>query len=350
MRKAWIFKTKAGRPAVAWYDENGKRRQRTCVDQRMARILKSDMEHRLNAGLTSSLCKVKWEVLVEEYVKDKQSSRRAPATIKEIENTLKNFARICGKLHSTQIVQAQIDKFKHLRGLECKSGNTLNKDLANLKAFIRYFSIDRAYITPRIKIRLNKTVVKPVRALTEDQVQSLLQYLKRNSPSYYIRALLALSAGLRISHIENIKIKDIHIEEGTIDTFNIKSKKWWIGRPIQKSVMDEIAAFLLNQNDGRVLLIPHKYNWYEWKDLCKKAGVKTTFHNLRKTCCSLLQQRGVGLAVAMRILEHEDIKTTIKWYSDVNPAVKPAQDSLPVDKWINPNPDNQKPSSRPEPH
>ena len=333
MARAWITETKSGNYAVSYY-EDGRRHSKVKYSRNQALEYRADIEHHLNMGLPSALLAVPWDNLVAEYIRSKEADRKAPATIIEIRGMLNNFARLVGRLKSTQIDQAAIDKFKELRGQENISGHTLNKDLANLKAFVRYFSLDRAYIRPRLVIKPVRATVKPVRALGEEQIQTLLRSLKRYSLSYYIRALLALCAGLDSGTIDNIMIHDIHFEDDTIDTFRPKKNKWHMGRPIQSAVMKEISNFVAEQEEGQFRLLPDLYRRNKWIDLCQQAGVRTTFHNLRKTYASLLQKKGVSLAVAKELLDHESITTTQKYYTDVSSEHKAAADSLPVDEWV----------------
>lgn len=333
MARVWMNKLKGNKFRIGWYDD-GKRHSKVKYSKNQALEFKADVEHRLNMGLPSSLLTVPWDNLVAEYIRAKEAERRAPATIVEIKGMFNNFARLVGRPKSTNITQESIDLFKARRSAENVSGNTVNKDLANLKAFLRYFSIDRAYIRPRLSIKPVKATVKPVRALTEEQIQTLLQSLKRFSPSYYIRALLALCAGLDSGTIDNIMIHDVNFEADTIDTYRPKKSKWHLGRPIQKAVMVEITKFVAEQADGQMRLLPDLYRNPKWIELCLQAGVNTTFHNLRKTYASLLVKKGVSMAVAQSLLDHESIITTRKWYIDVGGQEKTANDSLPVGDWI----------------
>jgi integrase len=335
MSRAWIKKKQNQNSTVwliGWY-ENGKRKSKTKYSSDQARMFRAEIEHRLNMGQPGSLLAVPWEKLRAEYIQAKIAERKAKATIAEIKRTLKNFERLVGTPASTTITQESVDKFKSARGAECRSANTLNKDLANLKAFIRYFSIDRAYIRP-LTVKRVKAAVKPVKALKENQIQTLLQSLKFHNQNYYIRALLALCAGLDASTIDNIMIHHIDFESDTIDTYRPKKDAWHHERPIQAEVMKEISNFVAEQPSGQLRLLPDLYNWQKWTQLCLQAGVKTTFHQLRKTYASLLQQKGVSLAVASELLDHESIETTKRWYTDVSGLHKTANDSLPVEEWI----------------
>lgn len=338
MSRAWMNKLKSKRDKdkwrIGWY-ENGRRHSKVKYSRNQALEFRADIEHKLNMGLPSALLMVPWDNLVADYIRGKEADRRAPSTIVEIKGMLNNFARLIGRLKSTRIDQEAIDKFKRLRGEEKISANTLNKDLANLKAFVRYFSIDRAYIRPRLVIKPVKAVVKPVKVLSEDQIQTLLRSLKRFSPTYYIRALLALCAGLDSGTIDRIMIHDINFEVDTIDTFRPKKSKWHLARPIQKAVMVEITKFVSEQLDGQMRMLPDLYRRNKWIELCLQAGIKTTFHGLRKTYTSLLVKKGVSMAVAQSLLDHESILTTKKYYVNVSDQQKDANDKLPVDEWLN---------------
>ena len=333
MRSVWITKKK-NRWLVGWY-QSGKRKSKTLLSRAYAESYAADIKVKLDAGNATSICRVPWKYLLKEYFDSKEAQKLKPASITEIENTIRLFARFCGKINSIHITQEVIEKFKLLRGKEGISNFTLNKDLANLRAFIRFFSVDRAYIVPNLNLKNVKAIAKPVRALVNEQVKSLLQSLKRNNPDYYIRALLALSAALRCGTIDRLEISDIHFDRNTIDTWSSHTDKRWLDRPIQPAVMTELANYLsTNIPEGQIRLIAAPYRRERWLKLCRQAGIKTTFHNLRKTCCSLMQQNGVSTAVAARILEHSSPATTRKWYTDVEPAVKSATEALPVQEWI----------------
>ena len=334
MSKVWITKTKSGNYAIGWR-EGKKRKSKVTYSKDQAESYAADITLKLNAGDVTTLLAVPWEYLLKEYFDSKEAQKLRETSITEIKHTLKEFERLVGALKSTEIDQAVIDKFKLLRGKAGISNSTLNKDLTNLKAFVRFFSIERAYCRPNLNLKKVKAVIKPVRALDDEQVKTLLQSLKHSAPDYYIRALLALSAALRISTIDRMEIGEIHFDRNTIDTLNTKKGKWWMDRPIQPAVMTELSNYLSTYvTEGSARLLASPYRRPKWLKLTKQAGVKTTFHNLRKTCCSLMQQRGVSTAVAAEILEHSSPATTKKWYTDVSPAVKAATEALPVQEWI----------------
>jgi len=58
------------------------------------------------------------------------------------------------------------------------------------------------------------------------------------------------------------------------------------------------------------------------------------FHDLRKTFASLLAQRGVSTAVTQRLLEHSTPRLTNDVYTNVDPVLREAVDTLPVGEWL----------------
>ena len=332
MSKAWIFKRR-GRWKVGYY-ENGKRHELTKYSKHQAQEACADITYRLNRGLVTSLLKVPWDNLLVEYYNAKRAEKLVHASMQSIRGTLDNFRRLIGTPASTEITQRLLDDYKAKRGGETKSDSTLNKDLTNMRTFLRFFSEDRAYIRPNLKLRKVRALVKPVVSLSEDDVGTLLRYLKRTDPNYYIRALLAVSAGLDVSTIDRIQISEIHFERNTIDTMRPKKKVWHMDRPIQPEVMAELANYLAEAPAGQVRLLPDTYRNPRWVKYCLGAGVTSTFHGLRKTFSSLLQKKGVPIAVAQDLLDHASIQTTRNYYTDVSGEHQKAVDTLNVGDWI----------------
>ena len=330
--KAWV--TKKGKVwVVGWY-EGKRRREKTRYSKGQADGYAADITQRLNRGLATSLMKVGWATLKEEYLLSKHAAKLASSSITDISATLNSFERLIGPPFSTQITQVMLDEFKLKRGKEFISDATLNKDITNLRAFLRFFSEDRAYIRPGLKIKKVKALIKPVQSLSEDEVSTLLRYLKANDHSYYIRALLAVSAGLDVGTIDRIEISEIHFDRNTIDTMRPKKKQWHMNRPVQEEVVTELSNYLVEVPDGRIKLFQDPYKRHQWIKLCRGAGITTTFHQLRKTFASLLQKKGVMLSVAQELLDHSCIETTKKHYINVRSEHKSAVEALEIRNWI----------------
>ena len=74
--------------------------------------------------------------MTSEYLRDKTVEGITESSLYEILLTLRNFNRLTNTISSRQLTQNNIDGFILERGKEVKR-TTLNKDIRNIKAFIR---------------------------------------------------------------------------------------------------------------------------------------------------------------------------------------------------------------------
>lgn len=275
---------------------------------------------------------VDWTQILEEYRKYKKVQGVVEATLYEVALSLRNFERLTGKHNSKQISQDIFDNFILLRGKEVKRP-TLNKDIRNLKAFLRWCKKKR-YINEEIEIKSLKEDERPVKSLSENQIIQLLAAF-RYYPTLKMRILLALGTGLRRGDIDVLKISDVDFEHNNITTKSKKTRKSMASRPVPEPVMEELKKYVvgLNSTDDRVFI--DEFNYKQWRKTCTKAdlaGLK--FHDLRRTFCSLLAQNGVSTAVAQKLLEHSSPTITSKIYMNVDPVLRSAVNKLHADRWV----------------
>jgi integrase len=185
-----------------------------------------------------------------------------------------------GKCNSKQITQNVIDNFVLQRSPEVKRP-TLNKDLRNLKTFIKWCRKNR-YLNGQLEIKELKLDEKPVKSLNDIQIKSLLKAAEPH-PSMKMRILLALGTGLRRGDIESLKIPDIDFEKNSIATISRKTRKSMGSRPVPVAIMQELKKFLKSSDSKQKRLFKDNFNYKRWKKTCKEAGLfDLKFHDLRK--------------------------------------------------------------------
>ena len=167
--------------------------------------------------------------MTEEYHKDKTVEGITESSLYEISLTLRNFQRLTPIISSKQLTQNNIDEFILKRGKEVKR-TTLNKDIRNMKAFIRWCQ-QKKYTNGSLKIKLLKEDERPVKSLNESQIKKLLS-LTKSYPTLHLRILLALGTGLRRGDIESLRISDIDFINGNLATKSQKTKKSMASRPL----------------------------------------------------------------------------------------------------------------------
>ena len=126
----------------------------------------------LNSDVFTETINVDGSQMREEHMYYKKVKGDEQSTLYETALTLRHFERLIGRLSSKQITQNAIDKFILDRGREIKR-STLNKDIKNLRAFIRWCRKNR-YLNGEIELNLLKEDEKPVISLTHAQIQELL--------------------------------------------------------------------------------------------------------------------------------------------------------------------------------
>ncbi len=332
MRKVWVYKRRGVKGWWAGWYESGKRKAKALPSRKLAEHFCQLKYSQLNSDVFTGIVSVSWEQMLEEYRHCKRVAGVTETSLYETALTFRHFERIVAKCSSKQITQNTVDKFILLRGEEVKRP-TLNKDIRNLKTFVKW-CVEHRYIGQEIKLRQLKEDERPVKSLNSTQIKKLLSAAK-SSPTMKIRIMLALGTGLRRGDIESLKISDIDFEGNSITTASKKTRKSMGSRPVSAELMAELSKYVCGLDVGQEKLFGDSFNHYKWRKVCKKAGITDLkFHDLRKTFGSMLAQNGISTAVTQKLLEHSSPHLTNKVYTNVDPVLRHAVEQLPVGEWL----------------
>lgn len=331
MRKPWVYKRKGIKGWwVGWY-EGGKRKAKALPSKALAEHFRHIKYTQLNSDVFTSIVSFGWDQMTDEYRQFKQVQGCQDASIYEALLTLRHFERLVDANSSREIAQQSLDAFVLKRGEEVGK-NTLNKDIANLRAFLNW-AIKNRYVPSGLEIRRVKVPQKPVVALSVSQVRDLLTTTSKY-PTLRLRVLLAVTTGLRRGDIETIRVGEIHFDRNTIATRNRKAGKAMPERPVPEAIMTELANHVAGLSDGQERLFTDRFSPKRWEKIRKAMKMPTMrFHDLRKTFASLLAQKGVPTAVTQRLLEHSSPQLTNDVYTNVDPVLRQAVNTLPVAEW-----------------
>ena len=209
----------------------------------------------------------------------------------------------------------------------------VNEDIRNLKAFINWCRKNR-YVNGEIEIKELKEDEKPVKSLSNTQIKKLLSASKPYK-TLWMRILLALGTGLRRGDIETWRVSDIDFENSYVTTRSKKTRKSMGSRPVPVPIMTELKKYVSGLDSKQEKLFNDNFSRYTWKKIRRKLGMEDfKFHDLRKTFCSVLAQKGVSTAVTQKLLEHSSPDLTNKVYTNVDPVLRHAVDQIPVDDWL----------------
>jgi integrase len=332
MRKPWVYKRANIKGWwVGWY-ESGRRKAKAFPTKSLAEHFRHIKYVQLNSDVFTSVVDFDWHQMVEEYRQFKQVEGRKDASIYEVLLTLRHFERLVGSGSSDEITQQSLDAFV-LKRSEDVGKSTLNKDITNLRAFLKW-AVRNRFVASGLEIKKVKVPQKPVVALTVRQVRDLLSVASKY-PTVRLRVLLAVTTGLRRGDIEAIRIGDIHFDRNTISTQNRKAGKAMPERPVPEAIVTELANHVSGLPDGPERLFSDTFSPKKWDRVREKVKITgLTFQVLRKTFASLLAQRGVSTAVTQRLLEHSSPQLTNDVYTNVDPVLRQAVDQLPVAEWL----------------
>ncbi len=231
MKKPWVYKRKGIKGWwTGWY-EGGKRKAKALPGNALAEHFRHMKYTQLNSDVFTSVVDFDWRQMVEEYRQFKQVEGRKESSIYEVLLTLRHLERLVGSTSSREITQQNLDAFVLKRSEEVGK-NTLNKDIANLRAFLNW-AVRNRFVASGLEIRKIKVPHKPVVALSVQQVRDLLTTAAKY-PTLRLRVLLAVTTGLRRGDIETIRVGDIHFDRNTIATRNRKAGKSMSERPVPK--------------------------------------------------------------------------------------------------------------------
>lgn len=215
------------------------------------------------------------------------------------------------------------------------SSSSQSRKLSALKSFHKFLMLEK-YVSKNVaKLIQNPKQVKHLpTVLSIEEVENLLGVLTEDNPIELRNKTmieLAYSSGLRVSELVNLKLKDLHLDNGFIQIFGKGSKERIV--PV-----GEVAIDLLNKyiSLGRIKYQNVKSKDYvfitrrgtnmtrqNFFDIIRQkaalAGITKEIspHKLRHSFATHLLERGIDLRLIQELLGHESISTT-EIYTHIN--------------------------------
>ena len=244
-------------------------------------------------------------------------------TLRTYLNEFTQFLKILHNHHVDNITAERLrDYFIYCRKTLKLSENTIHSRMNAIKFYYeQVLHQDHLFFDiPRMK----KPQLLP-NVLAVSQIESLFRQLK--NLKHRTMLFLAYSAGLRVSEVVGLRVKDIHSERMVI---NIKGAK---GKKDRTVVLSNAILNLLRE----YYRLYHPKDWlfegqygesYSARSLQQifhraknQANITqdVTFHSLRHSYATHLHERGTDIKLIQELLGHNDIKTTLR-YTHVSKA------------------------------
>ena len=173
-----------------------------------------------------------------------------------------------------------------------------------------------------------------VRSLSIDEENRLMKVLSQ--PRYaYLRGIVivALNTGLRRQNILDLTWEQIDLNGRIIEITENKANKH-ILKPINDQLLAYFNTFPFEQRKGYVFINPlTKQKCKEikraWRTVKEKANIENfRFHDLKHTLGTRLAQMNIPMPVIREVLDHSDMKTTMRYVHTANSQILSALNQL----------------------
>lgn len=248
------------------------------------------------------LYKVRNELLLRNY------------SVKTVKNYLACLGDYFGLLHFDVNVP-DVDQIKRylLRKQELGyAPQTINLHLNAIKFF--YYQV--IGWNGKINIRFQKKTKKLPVILSRDEIRRIIDVITNKKHRLLIS--IAYSAGLRISEVVNLKVKDVSLSELRLHIKEAKGKKdriTVISDRLSNDLRVQMAGkavddYVFDSQRGGKLTTRTAARIFE--NALIKAGVmkKATFHSLRHSFATHLLENGTDVRYVQSLLGHASIRTT----------------------------------------
>lgn len=316
---------------IRWTDPSTRRRRSESFHTKeLAEYYRGILYHRLNSHIFVGCIKIQFTKAREEYLKrfEVQGLRRSSRV--EAELTLRHFEEfLCGNPFVSMLTQDHIDGFVRYRLDQKKSNFTINKDLNNLKAFIRWCIEKRYAHKDLLKFQKLKVQKTPFHCPDDGTINQL--FLRCPSRAWVCRLAIHLTTGLRSWDVDNLKRSDIDLKRSTIDCVARKTGKGMVGHPLPQSLISVLTGYLLATPQDQTDLFTDKNVRKTWEDVVSVNGI--TRHDLRRIFSTYMQKIG-SLDSARSLLQHSDQRITEEFYTDSEMILRWKVEKLPLKKWM----------------
>lgn len=252
-----------------------------------------------------------------------------------IESYLRDLRTYLNFLKTNQLIAwDDIDRYAILSFLqqlkeEKKSANSIIRMVSSLRQFHQFLRQEKlATVDPMAHIDTPKKAQTLPKVLSTKEVEILIE-TPNTSETLGIRdrAILEVmyATGLRVSELTELKLDDLHLSLGLIQTIGKGDKERIL--PLGDLAIKWTETYLNhsrsrlerpNQRSSYVFLNHHGHKltrqgiWKNLKLLVQKAGIEkaVTPHTLRHSFATHLLENGADLRTVQELLGHSDISTT----------------------------------------
>lgn len=319
-----VFKHKKG-----YYGYNfmykGKRYCRTIKGLSKEEVAQLEIVHKAELVKRGYDITQKKEYYLDELINDYKEYRKAHYTRpNEFDYVINQFYKLIGNKNAEQIIVSDIEKYISARLGKVKN-SSINREIDIIR---RIFSLavenKKLFANPCITIKDLRIENPQERYLTKEEEVKLLAVCNSIMKAIIITAL---HTGMRQNEILSLKWQDIFFDKNYLVALNTKNNK-----PRKLPLTETLKAELLNlpRLSEYVFTSPVTGTRYTevkttFRRAVERCGIEPiSFHKLRHTTASRLNEAGVDIVTIQKILDHSDIKTTLRYTHNAKDSIHSA--------------------------
>ncbi len=254
------------------------------------------------------------------------------------ENSVEAYLTDAGKL-GTYFLSAGIEKnpeevsYKDLKdflawyGENNSNTRTQSRVLSGIRSFFKFLLIEGEISeNPASLLESPKTGIHLPEVLSVSEIDSMVEEIDLSKPEGHRNKAIVetlYGCGLRVSELVNLKLTDIHAEEGFVVVTGKGNKQRLV--PISGKAVREIDLYRKDREmlpaiyDNNIVFLNRRGRkltramiFTIIKDLAARAGIKKNIspHTLRHSFATHMIEAGADLRAVQEMLGHESIMTT----------------------------------------
>jgi len=259
--------------------------------------------------------------LFEAYDAELVCRHRSTKGLYEDRRVLRHFRDFLGQFPPSPELAKQF-----LSQFTSRKTATLSRYVSTLKVFFDWYGEKLGF-----RVKLPRTLPPYVE---DADINALLEAIrtkathKRQVARDTLLVHLAANTGLRRTELANLRMGDIHLEQGILIVRAGKGEKDGVV-PLNDKIGTLLSAYIKNMDPEQSLFglkpssISGKFEWFS-----RKAGVKIHCHSLRHLFGTRLIEAGANPEAVRRLMRHESLSVTQKYLSLSDKGLREAVELL----------------------
>ena len=256
----------------------------------------------------------------------------SPRTTKTYQHCLAKFFQTTN-IHPLKLKKKDIERYIHTLIDQNKSSSTINVHLSALKFF--YQKVLKRKLT--LYIEFQKNIKRLPEFLTQTELQKIFYVIQ--NPKHLLMVKIMYAAGLRVSELTNLKVKDLELDQEYLWVRQGKGRKDR-ATILAKSLCQELRIWIQEQQlEATNFLFPsyQKHRSLSTRTvyaIVKKAQKKAQIHknihphSFRHSFATHLIEEGNSIQEIQPLLGHRRIDTTMKYLHLARPKLFKIQSPL----------------------